>query len=476
MSRPTGRRPARRPRRVAADPVDLRGPGARAGRRAPAPSGWPTALRRTGFPTVEIWPTAGAPAVFARVAVGRRRARRTVLVYGHHDVQPVDPLELWEHPPFEPTRRGPDGRAARPRRHRRQGQRCLPPARPARAPGRDRPRHPGGDAASSSSRARRSPARRTSPTCCGSARDRLACDVVVVTDTGMSAPRRPQRRHRRCAAWPTPRSTSAARTSTCTRARSAAPCPTRCTRWPQLLAALHDEHGRVTMPGFYDAVVPLDRPGAGADRPAAVRRGRPGWPARPRPGPRPARRATARWSGSGPGRPPRSTACGAATPAPATRRSCPADAHAKLSFRLVADQRPGGRRGRWCRGCVDAHVPGRDQGRACTAPAAASPRADPAGRTRPCRRWSRGHARRRSATPTVCFTREGGSGPEADLAEVLGAPLRVPRRRAARRPDPLAERAGRCCRCWSGRRGRGLPVVGARFTRVSPGPGRTWGP
>ena len=104
------------------------------------------ALRRTGFPTVEIWPTPGAPAVYAEWPSADAGVP-VALVYGHHDVQPVDPVELWEHPPFEPTvvearRRA---RAARPRRHRRQGQRRLPPARAARAPGRHRPRHPGGD-------------------------------------------------------------------------------------------------------------------------------------------------------------------------------------------------------------------------------------------------------------------------------------------------------------------------------------------
>ena len=51
---------------------------------------------------VQIMDTAGAPVVF-----GERRGQtnRTLLIYNHYDVQPPEPLELWETPPFEPTLR-----------------------------------------------------------------------------------------------------------------------------------------------------------------------------------------------------------------------------------------------------------------------------------------------------------------------------------------------------------------------------------
>jgi acetylornithine deacetylase/succinyl-diaminopimelate desuccinylase-like protein len=52
---------------------------------------------------VELFPTAGHPLIYAEWQ--RSPELPTVLIYGHYDVQPPDPLELWETPPFEPTLR-----------------------------------------------------------------------------------------------------------------------------------------------------------------------------------------------------------------------------------------------------------------------------------------------------------------------------------------------------------------------------------
>ena len=59
-------------------------------------------LRKRGFAT-EIMPTEGAPVVF-----GERKGKsdKTLLFYCHYDVQPPEPLELWETPPFKPSLRG----------------------------------------------------------------------------------------------------------------------------------------------------------------------------------------------------------------------------------------------------------------------------------------------------------------------------------------------------------------------------------
>lgn len=59
--------------------------------------------RYIGFENVKLMETKGNPVVYGDWL--HAPGKPTVLVYGHYDVQPVDPLELWETPPFEPSER-----------------------------------------------------------------------------------------------------------------------------------------------------------------------------------------------------------------------------------------------------------------------------------------------------------------------------------------------------------------------------------
>ncbi len=63
-------------------------------------------LRALGLDDVQLLDGGGQPAIYA--AWQGAPGRPTILLYGHYDVQPPDPLELWHSPPFEPTLR--DGR------------------------------------------------------------------------------------------------------------------------------------------------------------------------------------------------------------------------------------------------------------------------------------------------------------------------------------------------------------------------------
>ena len=61
-------------------------------------------LRGIGFDNVEVIQTQHHPLIYGEWLMAP--GKPTVLIYGHYDVQPVDPIELWNTPPFEPTIRG----------------------------------------------------------------------------------------------------------------------------------------------------------------------------------------------------------------------------------------------------------------------------------------------------------------------------------------------------------------------------------
>ncbi len=60
-----------------------------------------SSLEKAGAARTEIFETGGHPIVYGEKIISK--SFPTVLVYGHYDVQPPDPLELWDSPPFEPV-------------------------------------------------------------------------------------------------------------------------------------------------------------------------------------------------------------------------------------------------------------------------------------------------------------------------------------------------------------------------------------
>ncbi|HEY4388161.1 MAG TPA: peptidase M20, partial [Ktedonobacteraceae bacterium] len=58
-------------------------------------------LKKIGFERAEAIETQGNPLVYGEWL--KAPGKPTLLIYGHYDVQPVDPVELWTTPPFEPT-------------------------------------------------------------------------------------------------------------------------------------------------------------------------------------------------------------------------------------------------------------------------------------------------------------------------------------------------------------------------------------
>ena len=61
---------------------------------------WRDQILKAGADKAEVMPTQGNPVVYGEKIIDPKA--KTVLVYGHYDVMPVDPLELWKTQPFEP--------------------------------------------------------------------------------------------------------------------------------------------------------------------------------------------------------------------------------------------------------------------------------------------------------------------------------------------------------------------------------------
>ncbi|MFD0855927.1 M20/M25/M40 family metallo-hydrolase, partial [Actinomadura adrarensis] len=369
--------------------------------------------RGMGFPTVEVWETEGLPAVFAEWPAADPDAP-SVVVYGHHDVQPVEPLDEWETDPFTPVEKGDRliGRGTSDDK----GQvffHTLGIQAGLAASGTDAPPVTirllvEGEEESGS--VHFAELLRTH-------RDRLACDAIVISDTTMWSEDVPSM----CTGMRGLTEAEVALYGPQTDLHSgsfggAVPNPLHA--MATLLAGLHDADGRVTLPGFYDDVVPLtDKERelfarlpfdesewlrtAGNSQAAY---GEKGFTTLERVWARPTAEINGMWGGhTGPG----------------GKTIVPREAHAKISFRLVAGQDPGKVQEAF-RAWVAQNTP----------PGVTAEVNIPGGGVRPCFSpidsvgvKAARRAMERAFGKEVLFTREGGSGPEADLAEILDAPL-----------------------------------------------------
>lgn len=293
-------------------------------------AGWLRRLLQEGGFAAEVLETGGHPAVLAQGP--HIPGRRTVLIYGHYDVQPEDPLELWTSPPFEPVIR--NGRIFARGSADNKGQilaHVLGAIRTLREEGVlpvnlifliEGEEESGSTHLAEFIRERR---------------DELRCDIIAVSDTGMVAP-----------GWPT--LTQSLRGIAAMEVIMRGPSmdlhsgtfggavANPATALVRLLALLHDDAGRVAVPGFYDDVTPstpAEREALAAlpsddaeflrETGAPLLTGESGFTTLERIGIRPTAEINGLTSGyQGEG----------------TKTVLPAQASAKLTFRLVPGQKP----------------------------------------------------------------------------------------------------------------------------------------
>lgn len=214
-------------------------------------------LETLGF-DASVRDTAGHPMVVGHLRSGNGSGGRPhVLFYGHYDVQPFEPLELWRHPPFEPQLvTSADGRRQIVARgaadDKGQLMTFLEAVRAWRAVTGDQPLDitvlfEGEEECGSPSL----------PPFMKDNREELTCDLALVCDTNMWDAKTPAiTTMLRGLLMEEVVITAASRDLHSGYCGGAARNPIRVLA--RILADIHDEHGRITIPGFYDDVIEME--------------------------------------------------------------------------------------------------------------------------------------------------------------------------------------------------------------------------
>jgi acetylornithine deacetylase/succinyl-diaminopimelate desuccinylase-like protein len=198
----------------------------------------------------QLVPTPGHPVVWARNK--HKAGRRTVMIYGHYDVQPPDPLELWESPPFDPVLR--DGFVFARGATDNKGQ-IL-----AHILGVQETLEKDGDLPVNLHFVIEGEEEIGSGNLgnfLSENKEALRCDVVVVSDTGMIAPGVPTLSYGLRGVTALEMKVTGAKMDLHSGIYGGA-VANPITALAQLLATLHDREGRVAIAGFYDKVKPLE--------------------------------------------------------------------------------------------------------------------------------------------------------------------------------------------------------------------------
>lgn len=288
-------------------------------------------LENAGADEARLLETDGLPIAYARFAAAAGADAPTVLIYGHYDVQPVDPVELWDSDPFEPTQRDGRlyGRGASDMKA--QVLACLLAVEACRSidrlpvnvvfllEGEEEIGSPSLEAAIERYA------------------ELFAADICINPDTGMLSKEQPSIRYglRGLAYFDL---TVKGPTRDLHSGSFGGVVHNPLQAISELVAGMHDEHGRVTLPGFYDRVRIIDDQERERAKQVPVGDrdvlswtgvselwGEPEYSVVERVGARPTLEINGMWGGyTGEG----------------SKTVIPAEAHAKISMRLVPDQDP----------------------------------------------------------------------------------------------------------------------------------------